>query len=97
MVNFKFLLFWKKQKKIDPPESGFGIIKVNEIAKEQGLLDDENKIIELNRGGKITKIKYSEADVEELQKQGIPVIPEEYSEDYEFVNAVDFGHVEYRR
>ena len=88
----KIIKWWKNEKFIDPP-SNRAYIKITDIAKENGVYDDENKIIEVHRNGRIDKIKYTEADVESLREQGIPVISEEYSDDYEFINAEEFGSV----
>ncbi|MEK6878721.1 MAG: hypothetical protein AABY22_03890 [Nanoarchaeota archaeon] len=92
MIEFIKGLF-KRNEKIEPPEES-AIIKINDIAKENGIYDDENKIIEVNRSGKISKIKYSEAEVESLREQGIPVVEEVYSDEAEFIESVDFGGIE---
>jgi hypothetical protein len=86
----------RKKEKIEPPDTR-AYIKINDVAKENGIYDDENKFIELHRYGRIEKRKYSDADVETLREQGIPVIEEEYSDDYEFVNSDIGGGVEYKR
>ena len=94
---FEFIKnLFNKKKKIDPPEVR-AYIKLNDVAKENAIYDDENKIIELHRYGKIEIIKYSDADVQALREQGIPVIEEEYSEKYDFITGTDFGNVEYKR
>lgn len=91
------LMFWKKEEKVDPPEVR-AYIKLNDVAKENGVYDDENKIIEVHKYGKISIIKYSEADVESLRGQGIPVIDEEYTDQYDFLNMEGSGGgVEYKR
>lgn len=82
--------FKKKEEKIERPDPS-GIIKINDVSKENGLADDELKIIEILQKGKITNIKYSDAEVESLREQGIPVVEESYSDDYEFVNTVTGG------
>ena len=64
---------------------------------EKGINDDENKIIELRRGDRVDKIKYSQSDVEAIREMGIPVLEEEYSEDFDWVNADAGGGVETRR
>jgi hypothetical protein len=93
----QLLKFFKKNKKIEPPEE-YAIIKMSPVAQEAGLTDDENKIIEVNSYGKITILKYTESDVEVLRENGIPVIHEDYTDDYQFVNSTEFGGVEsYRR
>jgi len=85
-----------KKPKIEPPEVR-AIVKLNDVAKENSIYDDENKIIEVTKGNKVTKIKYSESDVDALREQGIPVIEENYSEEYDFLEGVNFGGVETRR
>ncbi|MEK6882587.1 MAG: hypothetical protein AABY22_23400 [Nanoarchaeota archaeon] len=91
---FKFISnFFKKEEKVEVLDTR-AIIKMNDVAKENSIFDDENKIIELHRNGKIEIIKYSDADVQSLREQGIPVLSEEYSDNYDFINAVDFGAVE---
>jgi hypothetical protein len=95
MIEFLKKLFGKKEK-VEPPEI-FAKVKLNSVAKENAIYDEENKIIEISRYGKITKVKYSEAEVESLREQGIPVIDEEYSDEYEFLSGADFGGLEYRR
>mgnify|MGYP001562871435 CR=1 FL=1 len=93
MFNWIKNLF--KKEKIEPPDPR-AIVKLNDDAKENGIYDDENKIIEITRNGVKEKIKYSEADVEVLRENGIPVADEEYSEDYDFIDA-EIGGVEYRK
>lgn len=88
--------FKKKPKKIDPPEE-YGIIKVNEVAKESGVIDDENRIIEIHSYGNIKELKYSEADVESLQEQGIPIVNEELTDEYDFIEGTRFGEITYRK
>jgi hypothetical protein len=96
MIKFiKNLIFGKKEK-IEPPDVR-AYIKINDVAKESGVYDDENKIIEIYRYGKKDTIKYSEADVETLRENGIPVIDEEYSDEYKFFEAEGGGGIEYRR
>lgn len=96
IVNIMKNIFSGKEK-IEPPELR-AYVKINDVAKESGIYDDENKIIEIHRYGKIDKIKYSEADVETLREQGIPVIDEEYTDKYEFLNMDGSGGgVEYKR
>lgn len=85
--------FGKKKENIEPPEIR-GIIKLTDNAKSSGISDDENKIIELTINGKVKRIKYSEADVEMLREQGIPILPEDYSDEYNFIDAVNFGQIE---
>jgi len=87
---------WKKPEKVDPPDA-YAIVKINDVAKESGVYDDENKIIELHRYGKIDRIKYSEPDIDEIRNQGIPVIDEDYTDEYEFLNVDSGGEIEYKK
>jgi len=79
------------------PVSERAIIKLNPIAKEKAIIDDENRIIEVHRGDKVYNIKYSKSDVDALREQGIPVIDEEYTDEYEFLEGINFGGVESRK
>lgn len=94
-VYNKIKSFFEKPKV--EPVSERAIIKINPIAKENAIFDDENKIIELYRGDKVQRIKYSKSDVDALREQGIPVIDEEYTDDYQFLEGINFGGVESRR
>jgi len=78
------------------PVSERAIIKLNPIAKEKAIYDDENKIIEVHRGDQVYNIKYSKSDVDALREQGIPVIDEEYSDEYDFLEGINFGSIEKR-
>lgn len=73
------------------------IIKLTEVAKENGVFDDENKIIELHDGQDVRIMKYSPEMVEILMEKGIPVLPEDYTDEYKFVSTEDEGGVEYWR
>lgn len=95
--QFTKLLFWKKEEKIDPPEIR-AIIKLSDTAKESGVYDDENKYIELINGSSKKRIPYSDADVEALREQGIPVDEEKYSDEFDFIESkLEEGGVEGRR
>lgn len=94
MNSFFKKLFGKKEK-VEPPDQ-YAIVKLNEVAKESAVYDDENKIIELHKSGKVSEITYSEADVDSLREQGIPVIDEEYTDEYDFLNSRDW-EIETRR
>lgn len=88
--------WFKGEEKIEPPETR-AIVKLNEVAKESGVFDDENKIIEIHRNGKIDRIKYSEEDVDMLREQGIPVLQEDYSDEYSWIEPQIGGDVEYMK
>lgn len=85
----------KKSEKVEPPQA-FGIIKLNGVAMDNAIYDDENKVIELHTPGKVKNIKYTEEEADSLREQGIPVLPEEYSDDFEFIN-IESGGVVYKR
>jgi len=83
-------------KKIEPPEV-FAIVKLTDNAKENGIYDDMNKIIELIRYGERSIIKFSNADVDALREQGIPVIDEEYTDEFEWTDLEGGGSLEYKK
>ena len=89
----KIYNYFKGEEKIEPPFPR-AIIKINEVAKESGIYDDENKIIELYDYNRLKILKYSEEQVEVLRENGIPVLEENYSEEYEFLNIDSGGGIE---
>ena len=97
-MKMKFNIFnlFKKEEKVDRPDPS-AIVRVNDNAKEYGIFDDSNKYIDLLRSGKFIKIRYSESDVNALREQGIPVLEEPYTDEYDFEDAVNFGGLEYKR
>lgn len=95
-MKIPILNLFKKPEKVERPDPS-AIIKLNENAKEFGVYDDSNKIIDLLRNGKHSKIRFSESDVNALRDQGIPVLEEPYSDEYDFEDAVNFGGLEYKR
>ena len=70
---------------------------MSQLAKENWVNDDENKIIELHNNGKVSNIKYTEEDVEVLRENGIPVLPEEYTDEFDFIEAEQGGVETFRR
>ncbi|MBU0959510.1 MAG: hypothetical protein KKB31_06195 [Nanoarchaeota archaeon] len=86
-------LFFKEKKYEMPVPSG--IIKLTNVAKDTAGTEDELKIIEFNDGR--PKVKYSEEQVEVLREQGIPVLPEDYSDDYQFVSSEGEGGYELKK
>ncbi|MFW9880955.1 MAG: hypothetical protein ACFFG0_48455 [Candidatus Thorarchaeota archaeon] len=88
--------YFKKEEKQEPPYL-YGIIKLTDIAKQKGVYDEENLIIELHMGNKIDIIKFTRSDVDALREQGIPVVQEEYGDDYEFEEGPSLEGIEYRR
>ena len=95
-MKFNILNLFKKKEKIEPPTIR-GIIKMSQLAKENWVNDDENKIIELHNNGKVSNIKYTEEDVEVLRENGIPVLPEEYTDEFDFIEAEQGGVETFRR
>ena len=47
MRIFNFEIKKIKKEKVLPPNV-YAIVKINDVAKENGIYDDENKIIEIN-------------------------------------------------
>lgn len=90
------LLWWRKKEKPERPSEN-AIVKLTDSAKFSGIYEDELKIIEVHRNGKKTTIPYTESDVKSLQEQGIPVVEEEYSEKFDFIDSDIGGTLEYRR
>lgn len=89
-------IFFRKKEKIERPDPS-AIVKISENAKEYGIYDDSNKHIDLLRNGKFMRIRYSKSDVHALREQGIPVLEEPYTDEYDFEDAVNFGGLEYKR
>lgn len=79
------------------PVSERAIIKLNPIARDKAIIDDENRIIEVHRGDKVYNIKYSKSDVNALRDQLIPVIDEDYTDEYNFLEGINFGSIESRK
>ena len=92
MLN-KILTLFKRKQKIQSSEVK-AIIKVTDVGKNNNTTDDSNKIIELHEYGKITPIKYSDADVEALESRGIPVLYEDYTDEYKWIDT-EGGGIEY--
>ncbi len=77
----------------------FGIIMNTSQAKMNGILDEHTKMIVLFKNGKIVeKIDYDPELAKILTDlEGIPIVEEEESDDFEFFSEGDFGRVIYRR
>jgi hypothetical protein len=89
--------WFKKEEKVEKPIPS-AIVKVNPVAKEKGIDDEENRIIEVDYGDKVERIKYTEHDVDALREQGIPVEFEDYNDEYEFLESSNFGgNIVYKR
>ena len=87
--------YFKKKKEYERPVPS-GIIKLNPVAKDFGLENDELKIIEFNDGR--PSVHYSEEQVEVLREAGIPVLPELYDEDtLEFLSSDAEGGFEIKK
>jgi hypothetical protein len=88
--------FMGKKQKIEAPDVR-AIVKVNEVAKARGIYDDSNKIIEIYKYGHLKTIKYSDADVESLREQGVPVVEESYTDENEWIESASGGTVDHIR
>lgn len=77
----------------------FALVRVNDVAKEHGIDDDENKEIALFEGGKIKKIMpFTNAHLKSLKNEGIPVSSEiDDTEEFEFDAYGDFGIITYKK
>lgn len=82
-----------RNEKIEPPVPR-AIIKMTDLAKERGIIDDENKIIEFHDGRDVKIIKYTPEEVDILMQKGIPVLPESYSDEFKFLNSEEEGSVD---
>lgn len=87
---------FKKKEKVEKPDN-YAVVKINDTAKESGIYDEFNKIIEWHYYGKIKKMKYTDADVESLRNQGVPVEEEDYTDEYEWLDVGSGGEVDYRK
>ena len=92
----EILKWWKnRNKKIGTYPYEFAIIKVSDIAKYSGTEDDENKIVDHYKGGKlIASYPYSESIVMTLRNiEEIPVVEEDFEidEEFEWDESTEFG------
>lgn len=81
---------FKKPEKVPRPDPS-AVIKIHECGKGANMYSEPLKEIEKLQNGKITYIKYSEAEVQSLLEQGIPVQEEEYSEEHTFTEISSGG------
>lgn len=92
---FKWItkIFSKKEEILFPNE--FALIRFSDVAKLEGIQDDQNKEIVLFKNGKEhKKYPYSDEIINILKKQGIPVEQESFDEEeYEFDSVSSFGGV----
>lgn len=94
---FQRIKNWWKEKNKAPLRyiNEFCLIKVSDIARNKGIEDDENKIIEHYKSGRLFKTYvYSEALVQSLKEvYEIPVISEDFEdeEEYEWEEPTEFG------
>ena len=92
--------FRKKPEPVTLP-SNVAIIRYNKHAKGLGILDDENKNIEIYKNKKLAEPPhpYSEELVNSLEEvDKIPVVEESFEEEpFVFEEVSDFGGVEFRR
>ena len=85
--------FKKKEEIFFPHE--FGLIRLNGVAKLEGIDDDFNKDVAFYRDGEIIKTyPYTKELVERLRDEGIPVENEQYEEEeFEFDTVSSFGSI----
>ena len=92
--------FKKKKQRVALPNR-FALVRFTKHAKELGIFDDENKVVEIYKRGVLSEppIPYSEELVKALESvDEIPVINEEFDEEqFSFIESADFGGVEFRR
>jgi len=91
-------LFKKKEKPQAPAYSG--VIRYTEQAKELGLFDDANRVIDLYKyGEKVETIPYSKEILNSLREiEEYAIVSEDFDDDaFNFIESADFGGVNYRR
>lgn len=95
-----FDFFRKKEEKESFP-SDFALIKVNDVAKSQGINDDHNKIIVRYKNGiPVEVMPYTKSHVEALRTiDNIPVEEEEFGdeEEFEWDSTTTLGVVTYKK
>ena len=91
---------FKKKKEKEAFPNKFALIRLTNHAKESGIEDEENKVIEIYKRGKLLGVPkpYTEELVRALEEvEEIPVIEEKFKEEDEFVfdeSTSQFGSVE---
>jgi hypothetical protein len=93
-------LNWFKKKEKTPLPKNFALGRLNKHAKFSGISDDENKIVEIYRGGKLAEVRpFSDELIKALQDvDEIPFAWESFEEEpFEFEESMDFGVAEFRR
>ena len=91
--------FFKKEEEGSYP-SDFALIKINDVAKEKGLEDEQNKAIVRYINGEISEIMpFNKAFVDALREiDGIPVEEEEFKdEDFEWDSTTTLGVINYKK
>ena len=85
---------FKKEGELNYPYE-FGIVKLTDVAKNNNINDDLNKVICVYRNGKeIMRKPYTEEEVKNITEiMEIPIIPEEISNDFDFYQESNFGEV----
>ena len=90
----KNLNLFKRQEEEPQYPPRFAIIKLNDVAKSEGINDELNKIIQLYEYGELVEtFPYSKSHVDALRKiDQIPVVEEgEEDEDFEWDSITSFG------
>ena len=94
-------LNWFKKKEKTPMPSKFYLIKRIKQAKELGLDDEETKIVEIYKDGKLAELPqpYTEELIMSLREvDEIPGTEEIFNEEeYDFIEIADFGAVKWVR
>ena len=94
-----FSSFKKKEvEPLYPPR--FAKIEINDVARSQGVDDDQNKIIRYFENGKNLWTKpYIEELVNVLRSEGVPVAEEKIDEEEEFEwdSIATLGTISYRK
>lgn len=92
---------FKKNEEERLETGNYAIIRVNSIAKEKGITDNENKEVVILENNKVKEvIPYFEGFENILREVGqIPVVNEEISEEqqFHFIESASFGHISRRR
>ena len=92
--------FRKKTEPVTFP-SKFALIRYTKQAKELGIFDDENKVVEIYKNGILSETPkpYSIELVKALEEiDEIPVVEESFEEEsFDFDEFGDFGYTQFRR
>ena len=98
---FKNLMFWRKEEEKESYPYKFFLVKLNDVAKSKGIIDDYNREIEIfENGEKIAVYPYTKELVNSIkQTEKIPGYFETYNyeeDDFEFYPFEDLDVSKYR-